>query len=230
MKPDEVKPLLAETDIFGQLDDSALDRLAERAVDRRFRKGSPIFYQGDPGTSVFVLVEGLVKVMVTSEKGDEMVLVTLESPATFGELAVIDGLERSATVEAIEPCRVLILGRDVLMDLVREDRAFAEGLLRSLGGLIRRLTDQAADFVFLDLHGRVAKLLLAFADTRGEKTEEGTVLDLHLTQGDIARMVGGSRQSVNQIIRSFENRGYLEVQRKVVILKNLELLERRAGL
>ncbi|MDQ4145477.1 MAG: Crp/Fnr family transcriptional regulator [Actinomycetota bacterium] len=229
MRPNEAKPLLAQTEIFGQLDDSALDRLAEKAIERRFRRG-PIFHQGDPGNSVFVLIEGLVKVMVTSEKGDEMVLVTLESPATFGELAVIDGLDRSATVEAVEPCRVLILGRDVLMDLVRQDRSFAEGLLRSLGGLIRRLTDQAADFVFLDLHGRVAKLLLAFADTRGEKTDDGTVLDLHLTQGDIARMVGGSRQSVNQIIRSFENRGYLEVQRKVVILKNLDLLARRAGL
>ncbi len=230
MRANEAKPLLARTEIFGQLDDAALDLLADKAIERRFRKGTPIFHQGDPGNSVFVLVEGLVKVMVTSEKGDEMVLVTLESPATFGELAVIDGLDRSATVEAIEACRVLVLGRDVLMSLVQDHPALAEGLLRSLGGLIRRLTDQAADFVFLDLHGRVAKLLLQFADTRGEKTDDGILLDLHLTQGDIARMVGGSRQSVNQIIRSFENRGYLDVQRKVVILKNLDLLARRAGL
>jgi CRP-like cAMP-binding protein len=230
MRPNEAKPILAQTEIFGQLSDAALDLLADKAIERRFRKGTPIFHQGDPGTSVFVLVEGLVKVMVTSEKGDEMVLVTLESPATFGELAVIDGQDRSATVEAIEPCRVLLLGRDVLMDLVRRDPSFAEGLLVSLGSLVRRLTDTAADFVFLDLHGRVAKLLLQLGETRGEKSEEGTVLDLHLTQGDIARMVGGSRQSVNQIIRSFENRGYVEVQRKVVILKNLDLLARRAGL
>ena len=230
MKPSEVKPFLAQTDIFGQLSDAALERLADKALERRFKKGQPIFYQGDPGNSVYVLVSGMVKVMVTSEKGDEMVLVTLESPATFGELAVIDGRERSASVEALEPSSVLVFGRDVLFELIREDASFAEGLLRSLGGLIRRLTDQAADFVFLDLHGRVAKLLLQFAETRGEKTDDGTVLDLHLTQGDIARMVGGSRQSVNQIIRSFENRGYLEVHRKVMVLKSLDLLARRAGL
>ena len=230
MKPSEVKPFLAQTDIFGQLSDAALERLADKALERRFKKGQPIFYQGDSGNSVYVLVSGMVKVMVTSEKGDEMVLVTLESPATFGELAVIDGRERSASVEALEPSSVLVFGRDVLFELIREDASFAEGLLRSLGGLIRRLTDQAADFVFLDLHGRVAKLLLQFAETRGEKTDDGTVLDLHLTQGDIARMVGGSRQSVNQIIRSFENRGYLEVHRKVMVLKSLDLLARRAGL
>ena len=230
MKPSQVKPLLAQTEIFGQLSDSALDLLSEKAVERKFRKGHVIFHQGDPGTSICVLAEGIVKVMVTSEKGDEMVLVTLESPATFGELAVVDGLERSASIEAMEPCTVLFLDRATLLNLIQTDPSFAEGVLRSLGALLRRLTDQAADFVFLDLHGRVAKLLLSYAESRGEKTDQGTVLDLHLTQGDIARMVGGSRQSVNGILRTFDERGYLEVQRKVVVLKRLDLLARRAGL
>ena len=230
MKPEQVKPLLAQTEIFGELDDAALDLLSQKAVERKFRKGHVIFHQGDPGSSICVLVSGIVKVMVTSEKGDEMVLVTLESPATFGELAVVDGLERSASVEVMEPCTVLFLDRDTLLSLIQSDSSFAEGLLRSLGALLRRLTDQAADFVFLDLHGRVAKLLLSYADSRGEKTDEGTVLDLHLTQGDIARMVGGSRQSINGILRSFDERGYVEVRRKVVVLKRLDLLSRRAGL
>ena len=230
MKPEQIKPLLAQTEIFGELNDSALDLLAQKAVERKFRKGHIIFHQGDPGNSICVLVDGIVKVMVTSEKGDEMVLVTLESPATFGELAVVDGLGRSASIEAMEASTVLFLDRDTLLSLIQSDPSFAEGLLRSLGALLRRLTDQAADFVFLDLHGRVAKLLLSYAETRGEQTDEGTVLDLHLTQGDIARMVGGSRQSINGILRTFDERGYLEMQRKVVILKRLDLLSRRAGL
>ena len=230
MRPERVKPLLAATDIFKSLSEDSLDMLARQAVERRFSKSYRIFHQGDPGDALFVLVEGIVKVSVTSERGDEMVLVTLEPPATFGELAVADGLERSATVETLEETSVLSIGRDPLLALIEKDPAFAKGLLSSLGGLIRRLTDQAADFVFLDLHARVAKLLLQLADSRGEETEDGTVLDLHLTQGDIAQMVGGSRQSVNQIIRSFENRGYLEVHRKAVILKSLPMLARRAGL
>lgn len=230
MRPERIKPLLAATEIFKSLSDEALDRLARHSMERRFSKSYRIFHQGDPGDTLFVLVEGIVKVSVTSERGDEMVLVTLEPPATFGELAVADGLERSATVETLEETSVLSIGRDPLLALIEEDPAFAKGMLCSLGGLIRRLTDQAADFVFLDLHARVAKLLLQLASSRGEETDGGTVLDLHLTQGDIAQMVGGSRQSVNQIIRSFENKGYLEVHRKAVVLKSLPMLERRAGL
>ena len=230
MKPFQITSALKETEIFGGLDDDVLERLSQHAMERRFSKSYRIFHQGDPGTGVFVLVSGTVKVTVTSEKGDEMVLVTLEPPATFGELSIIDGLERSATVETLEETSVLMVARDPLLALMDEDPALTKGMLRSLGSLVRRLTDRAADFVFLDLHARVAKLLLQLADARGEQTEEGTVLDLHLTQGDIAQMVGGSRQSVNQIIRSFENRGYLEVHRKVVVLKSLDMLARRAGL
>lgn len=230
MNPSQIKTLLARSEIFSHLSDDVLDELSQQAVERKFSKSYRVFHQGDPGNSVFVLVSGAVKVSVTSEKGDEMVLITLEPPASFGELAVIDGRERSATVETLEETSVLMLRGDPLQALMDRDPSLAKGMLRSLGDLVRRLTDRAADFVFLDLHSRVAKLLLQLADARGEQTDEGTVLDLHLTQGDIAQMVGGSRQSVNQIIRSFENRGYLEVHRKVVILKDLDVLARRAGL
>ena len=230
MKPAEIKSLLAATELFGCLNDEGLERLSHHAMERKFSKSYRIFHQGDPGDAVFVLVSGTVKVTVTSERGDEMVLVTLEPPATVGELALADGLERSATVETLRETSVLSIGRDPVLALIEENPALARGLLSSLGGLIRRLTDQAADFVFLDLHARVAKLLLQLADSRGEVTAEGTVLDLYLTQGEIAQMVGGSRQSVNQIIRSFEHRGFLEVHRKAVVLKSLPMLARRAGL
>jgi CRP/FNR family cyclic AMP-dependent transcriptional regulator len=104
----------------------------------------------------------------------------------------------------------------------------AEALLRSLGKLVRRLTEQASDLVFLDLHGRVAKLLLALAEERGESHEGGVVLDLHMTQSDLAGMVGGSRQSVNQILHAFERRGYVELHGREVVIRLPEVLRRRA--
>jgi CRP-like cAMP-binding protein len=95
---------------------------------------------------------------------------------------------------------------------------------------LRRLTEQAADLVFLDLHGRMAKLLVGMAEDRGTKEGVELVLDLHMTQTDLAGMVGGSRQSVNQILRSFERRGYLELRGRQIRLKQPELLRRRAHL
>jgi CRP-like cAMP-binding protein len=96
-------------------------------------------------------------------------------------------------------------------------------LLRSLGKLVRRTIEQAADLVFLDLHGRVAKLLVGFAEREGES------LDLSVTQGDLAAMVGGSRQSVNVILNEFQRRGFLELQNRTIVFSDLPALRRRAG-
>lgn len=230
MKLDELIPVLSRTELFGHLSEEAVREIAPKGIRRRHKKGELIFRQGDEGRTVYVLLGGLAKIFLTSERGDEMLLATLQAPATFGELALIDGLPRSASVEAIEPVETLAFNVTDLIELSKANGSFSTGLLESLAGLIRRLTDQASDFVFLDLHGRVAKLLLNFVDTRGEHTDEGIVLDLHLTQGDLARMVGGSRQSVNQILGMLSNRGYLALYGRKIVIKRLDLLRRRAGL
>lgn len=222
--------MLARTRLFGELDDRARFRLAERTVERLFDRGEFICHEGDLGDSLFVVVNGLVKIFVTSSLGDEMVLATLPPPEVFGELSLIDGGPRSASAEAVEATRLLVLSRPTFLEVLNADPGLAEALLKSLGDLVRRLTEQASDLVFLDLYGRVAKLLVGFADERGEDTEEGIVLDLKLTQTDLAGMVGGSRQSVNQILRAFDRRGYVELRGRTVIVKQPDLLRRRAGL
>ncbi len=222
--------LLKETELFGALDEAAVQQVAERARTRTYSKGQLVFYQGDLAASLFVMVDGLVKVFVTSENGDEMTLVTLRPPDMFGELSLLDGGSRSASAEAVEKTTVLELGRDTFLEILKDQPQMTDILLRTMGGALRRLTEQAADFVFLDLHGRVAKLLVGMADDRGVRSSQGVELDLQLTQSDLASIVGGSRQSVNQILRSFERRGYVEVEGRKMIVKEVELLRRRAGL
>ena len=230
LKIDRAASLLNETQLFGELDPDSVERLADRAVERTYKKGQLIFHEGDPGDSLYVVAAGMVKVFVTSEEGEEMVLVTLRSPEIFGEVALLDGGQRSASAEALESTTLLILTRPVFLEVLKGSSTLTEALLRSLGGLVRRLTEQTSDLVFLDLYGRVAKLIVTFAQTRGEEAGEGVILDLQLTQTDIAAMVGGSRQSVNQILRAFERRGYLEVQGRRIILKKADQLRRRAGM
>lgn len=229
MEPEQAAAYLSETGLFGGLDPEGLARLAERAVERTYKKGQLVFYQGDPAEALFVVIEGRIKVVVVSEEGDEMLLVTLQPVDVFGELALIDGEPRSASAETMEQTRVLVLTRATFLAALRESPAMTESLLRSLGAVLRRLTEQAADLVFLDLHGRVAKLLVGLAE-KNEGGGNGVELDLHLTQSDLASMVGGSRQSVNQILRSFERRGYVEVHGRKLILKAPDLLRKRAGL
>jgi CRP-like cAMP-binding protein len=131
---------------------------------------------------------------------------------------------------AVEPSTVLSLGRADLLDvLVRHPKPVGD-LLRSLGTLIRRLTGQASDLVFLDLDGRIAKLLVGMAERDGVERDGSLVLDLALTQSDLAEMVGGSRQSLNQTLHAFERRGWLELRRKEIAVLDTDALRRRAGM
>jgi CRP/FNR family cyclic AMP-dependent transcriptional regulator len=230
MRLEAAAALLRRTRLFAELREETLAALADRSVERSYPRHGRLFYQGDPGSGLYVLASGLVKVVVTSEDGEEMVLVTLGPGDAFGELSIVDGGPRSASAEALEPTVALVITREVLLDLASRDSGLTEALLRTLGALLRRLTEQASDLVFLDLPGRMAKLLAVLAAERGVETPDGVELDANLTQTDLAGMVGASRQSVNQILQGFARRGYLQVRGRRIVIHRLDLLRRRAGL
>jgi CRP-like cAMP-binding protein len=229
MKAEQAASLLARTPLFAGLNESELLGLGACARQRSYRRGQYIFHQGDTGDAVFVLTEGRVKVIFASADGDEMILATLQPPDVFGELALIDGGPRSASIQTLEPTAVLTLTRATLLELMSRQPAVTDVILRSLGMLVRRMIAQAADLVFMDLHGRVAKLLLRMIEDLSDHSSQLTSLDLKMTQSDLAAMVGGSRQSVNQILGQFERRGYLRIEGQRLIVKDLEAIRRRAG-
>jgi CRP-like cAMP-binding protein len=230
MTTEEMMAALAQSALFKDVGDNALRLLAERAASARYGKGQLIFQEGDRAEALFILIEGAVKITVMSLDGEQMVLTTLGPHDIFGELALLDGKPRSATAEVLQDTRVLAITREAFLTVLEKDRRLVETVFQSLGELLRRLTQRAADFVFLDLHGRVAKLLLELGQRRGEVEGENMTLDLQLTQSDIAAMVGGSRQSVNQILRAFEERGYIDITGRHLVIKRPDSLRRRAGL
>jgi CRP/FNR family cyclic AMP-dependent transcriptional regulator len=221
--------LLRETEWFAGLDDALADQLAKRLVRKTYARGQPLFHQGDPGDALYVLVDGSVSVVISSENGDRMVLTTLHPPDVLGEIALLDGGVRSAGAEAVERTTVLMLSRATFLDLMREHPPLVEHVLRALGALVRRLSEQASDFVFLNLPGRVAKALLRLAEDAGPEVE-GVPVEIAVTQGRLAEMAGGSRQSVNEILHSFQQRGLLEVHARGVLICDPEQLRRRAGI
>ncbi|MGH2707502.1 MAG: Crp/Fnr family transcriptional regulator [Actinomycetota bacterium] len=229
MRPERLAAILGKTEIFEGLDAQALGSLAESSGLRSYGKGDLILRQGELADVLLVLVEGLAKVVVTSEKGDEMLLTTLRPFQIFGELSFADGQPRSASVEALGPCTVTALERATLLELARQHPSITERLLRYLSAMVRRTTEQALDLVCLPLPSRIAKLLVSFAEVSGEGTEPEIVLDLPFNQSDIAQMVGGTRQSVNHALRSFEARGYLKLRGKKIVLLRLDRLRLRAS-
>jgi CRP-like cAMP-binding protein len=224
---------LARTTIFGSLDEAALQRVADESVEASYRPGGVVFAQGDPGDCLYVVTSGRLKLQVRIRGLDTLMLTTLRAPDTFGELAVIDRGPRSATVVALEPSTLLAVARSTVLALLSDRPEVTEALLRGLGATVRRLTEQAADLALLDLTGRVAKLLVTLGDQQLAPEADqaaGQVLELRLTQTDMAQMVGGTRQSVNQILSGFAARGLIEVRGRTIVLRRPADLRRRAGL
>lgn len=230
MKPEQAAKLLSLTQLFAGLDGRALAAVASEGHERSYKRGAPIFHEGESGDALYVIAAGTVKIFLTSESGDELVFATARSPETLGDVSLFDQGPRSASAEALEPARLLTFARSTVIELARRDQRISESLLRIAGTMLRRLTLQTADLVFLDLEGRVAKLLVAAAETRGREADGSLLLDLGLTQSELASMVGGSRQSVNQILHALSARGFLELDGKTVTIRDPLALRRRAGM
>ena len=159
-----------------------------------------------------------------------MLLATLGPFDVVGELSVIDGGVRSASVVALKPTTGIVIGRAPLIAFMQRSPELLDVLLRSMGALIRRLTERATDLVFLDLAARVAKLLLREAERRSGEQRQGALVDLGLTQTELAQMVGASRPAVNRVLQSLAARGSISINGHEIIINNPTALRRRAGL
>jgi CRP/FNR family transcriptional regulator, cyclic AMP receptor protein len=223
--PRKIASLLAEVELFGEVDDSTLLAIAGGARRRVVERGQVLFWQDEPGESMFVLLEGAVKLVVSSRDGGLVELARLVAPASFGELAVLDGGPRSATAEAVERSTLLAITRGEVLRLVHSEERVAEALLRLLGTMVRRTTRQVTDLALLSLPGRVAAKLLELADPAGE----GPARTRRFTQVELATMVGAARQSVNQALKSLEARGYIRAAGHAVEILDPQSLRRLAG-
>jgi CRP/FNR family transcriptional regulator, cyclic AMP receptor protein len=220
--------LLRETELFHQLDEEALLKLADRTVTRVFDKGQTIFVQEERGDRMFVIMDGVVKLLVRSRSGEFIELIRHSRATVFGELAVLDNGPRSASAEAVERTTLLSLARDDLFEVLHSRPDVVEALLRWLVQIVRRTTKDLADLAFLDLEGRVARRILALAQGAGPASVGTTIKGRRITQTEIAQMVSGTRQTVNRALRSLERRGLIVLSDGTITIKNRDGLQRRA--
>lgn len=222
--------LLSQTSLFNGIEPDVISAVADQGHERSFGRGETIFLEGEPSDAFYVVAEGTVKVFVHSDRGEQMVFATLRPPEALGDVALFDGGPRSASAEAIEPTRLAVFPLSTMEALAERDARVSRALLRAAGTLLRRLSVQTADLVFLDLEGRVAKVLARSAGRLRSDGNEAIHLDLGLTQGELGAMVGGSRQSVNQSLHALSDRGFISIDGRSVVVHDLDGLRRRAGM
>jgi CRP/FNR family transcriptional regulator, cyclic AMP receptor protein len=218
---------LGSIPFFAGLGPDALERVGAGTRIRRFRRGEVIFHLGDPGDALFIIVNGEVKISLPSESGDEAILVRLQQGDVFGELALLDGAPRSATATALDAVETVVLPRARFRELIAEEPVVRDALLASLAAELRRLTTQVEELHFLDITGRLAACLVRLATDGGTVLDDGAIrLRTSLTQGDLASMVGSTRQSVNKLLGQFTSDGFVRLERDAIVVTDVEGLAR----
>jgi CRP/FNR family cyclic AMP-dependent transcriptional regulator len=208
------------------LSQQQLEQVAAVLRPRRYARDAPVFYQEDPGEELHLVVQGHLKVVVPTEAGEEAVLTVVGPGDLFGEMALLDGQPRSATVVALEPVETYALRRQDFLALLRNSPEAVEGLLAALAKMIRRLSEEVIDLMFLDLRGRLVKKLLELATQHGRGSADGVEIEVELTQEELAGMIGATRPRVNKLLGFFEDRGAIGRRGRVIMIRQPELLRR----
>lgn len=215
--------------LFARVDQATLRACAERLRVRRFRRGETIFHQGDPGDSLFIVESGTVKIVLPSPEGEEgAIIATLGRGEFFGELALLDGAPHSATAIALDATGLLVLGRPTFDELVDTQPGLRNALFAGLVAELRRLTGHVEELHFLDLPGRLARRLVRLAREADPDASGEARLAWPYTQSDLAAMIGGTRQTVNRLLNDLTTRGLIRFEKDVVVITDLERLERDA--
>ncbi len=224
MAQNSASQALQSVPFFNNLNQNEADDLSKRLIIRRFSNDQIIFHHGDPGGLLYIITKGKVKITYSTPEGLEALLAILGVGDFFGELALLDDSPRSATAEAIGPTETLTLHRDEFIHFIRDNPDFSLHVLHTLASHIRRLNSQLSDIFFLDLPARLARTLLHLAEQHGRETEAGILVDLSLTQTDLAEMTGATRVSINKALGRFRRAKWVQVKgRKFTILNREEL-------
>jgi len=202
--------LLKRVPIFSSLNDRQLKQIAEYCVTKHYTKDQLILVEEETGKILFIIYRGRVKVTRTSEDGREVILSILESGDIFGEMSLLDGKARSASVIAIENTELLLLRRGDFLKILEDYPQIAIALLKELAERIRKSDTQIKSLSLQDAMGRVASTLILLADEIGKIRQGRMVISRIPLQQDLANMAGTSRETISRVFKTMESEGFIK--------------------
>jgi CRP/FNR family cyclic AMP-dependent transcriptional regulator len=208
--------------LFRGLSDEALRQLAEQSRYCRFRAGEMLFYQGEPGSTCHIVMRGRLRVFVLGEDGRELAVRIFGPGEIVGEMALLEGLPRSANVEALEATETLELQRDGLLYCLRNSPSLALSLLRDLSARLRYATEEAEGLASLTVTERLVRRLRKLAEWSGVPVSDGVRIVPPMTQQELAALIGTSRESVNRALVRLRRQGKVRLEGGWIVLLDEE--------
>ncbi|HEX6111848.1 MAG TPA: Crp/Fnr family transcriptional regulator [Geminicoccaceae bacterium] len=218
------RSLLANLPLFGKLAPEELDRLVAYMRLVRYPARTVLFRKGDPGSNMMVVVRGRVKVCSHSEDGKELVLNLINPGEVVGEIALLDGADRTADAVTLTDTELLVLERRDFVPFLQRHPDACMRLFAVLCERLRRTSELLEEALFLEGSSRLAKRLAHLAEVFGKPVPGGVRIDIPLSQQQLGSMVGMSRESMNKQLKQWRQEGLIRVEEGRYILTDLEAL------
>ena len=219
---EDASRMLRRCALFAGIEESSIKLLASHAHRRRHSAGEVIFRIGSPGQSMMAVLAGTVRISAPSPDGKDIVLADVGAGEVFGEIALLDGKDRSADAMALTNCDLLVLERRDMMAFLERHPAVYGSLLVVLCDRLRRADQLIGEIAFLDLPTRLAKALLRVAGGTAQAK-------LALSQRELGTMIGGTRESVNRCLREWHRRGLIQLEEGWIIIRDAPALAMIGG-
>lgn len=221
-----VETVLRKTPLFASLTEQEMEALAGRVSSRRFGRGELLFSEGDICTGLFLVASGKIRIFKLSPAGREQVLAVEESGSSFAELPVFDGGNYPASASALEDSEVLFISRKDFQNFCREHPDVALKVIAVVGSRLRRLVGIIEDLSFTTVRHRLIALILRLTEASGTTSEVGVHVELTKTHQDLAAELGTVRELVSRNLSRLQAEGFLEVDGRRIVVKDLAGLRR----
>lgn len=218
------RDMLAANQLFEHVDEADLDALLATAKVSRYRADQMIFQKDEPGLAMMAVLDGRIKISNMSMDGKEAVLNIIEPGMVFGEIALLDGRERTADATAMEDSELLVIYREDFLPLLETRPQLAIRLLEVVCGRLRDTSKLVEDAFTLTTPTRLARQLLRLADSYGKRTDDGVLIDFKMSQRELAAYVGLARENINRQLKAWEKEGLISLAAGAVTIVDAETM------
>jgi CRP-like cAMP-binding protein len=214
--------ILERTRLFRGLPTATIRQISALSIRRSYKNGSIVFSQKDPGDALYGVVAGKIRISASSPDGKEVFLNIMEPGDTFGEIALLDGRPRTATASATAPSELIMIMRDHFLSLLEREPKLVRHVVQLLCERIRWTSGLAEDSALLGVPARLARRLLSLGELHGQESTEG--IALRISQEEVARFLGLSRQVINQNLQNWKMQGWLTLGRGKMVINDPQAL------
>jgi CRP/FNR family cyclic AMP-dependent transcriptional regulator len=217
--------LLQNVPLFQQLSEDDLQGIAPLFTEKKEKKGSILFLEGDTGGELFLIKSGVVKIYRLDE-AKEIILALFSDGDFFGEMSLISsGLTRSATAETLDACTLYVLKRSVFAQFMERSPKLILKLLETTMERLRQANEQIYDLTFLGVRSRIMKTIIRLSEQHGTPTPEGLLINVKLTHQQLANMVGTVRESVTKVLQEMLDDKLIQIDKKLITLINVDAIK-----